>query len=351
MKKQLIFFFIVSIIFNSCNKSNESIEENSENILENPNESIEENSENILENILENPNENISLDPNLVSQSISIQNSSKHTGNPPLTNSDIDFNLFKTKQIALQNIGFEINLQTNSNYAGAYFQVKGSNEYFKITSNLKSAKTTHNNNITITLSLSNIITTGTFCYNICVFDNLGNISRIEEVCVEVESIETTIDSPLIGNWIATDYISKPDSRTSFKYGTEICPIEEKITLKCNNNTQISVDDACRISREELIFESGKATINSVISEKWLNSTASIENCKPVYSEYRDEVYNNINDWYFIEESQEIILVRKKSTFENRYKAFLTRDNILSLTRYTIFFGEESLHETIKYIKQ
>ena len=141
------------------------------------------------------------------------------------------FELDATEYTGLQGEGFEMVLQVESDYAGAYIQLleedgSMSSNYFdvpnpfsyvyrstpksKVKSNVLSHKSAVKTNdtedeITIDVDFEETVTEGTFCYVICVYDTEGNISSPVEVCVEIEAWGGNPD--VVGEW---DFIKRLD---------------------------------------------------------------------------------------------------------------------------------------------
>lgn len=160
----------------------------------------------------------ITLD--VLKANIKIEGSEVKSGTPPTPNQKVEFELENTSQQAFQSTGFEIEIDSESGLSGAYVQLKDSegnvaDEYYDVTldneivffkeSRLKTkeklaSKTAEDENTQfIDVQFEEELQPGEFCYVICVYDDQGNISAPQEVCVEIEAWGGT--SEIVGQWV------------------------------------------------------------------------------------------------------------------------------------------------------
>lgn len=155
---------------------------------------------------------------NTITDNIIITGSAKIMGVPPTPNGAISLDLSSVTKTGLPEEGFDIDFSSEVDVVGAYIQFKAtdaaiSDSYFDVdllknaeapdtdskSKRRMSAKMPSDNAINIDFTPQ--LQTGNFCYVICVYDQAGNISAPQEVCVTVNSWGGNPD--LIGTWNLT----------------------------------------------------------------------------------------------------------------------------------------------------
>ena len=188
--------------------------------------------------------ESVQLEAEEVSANVIIPGANKVQGNPPTPNGAISLDVSNSTKTAFLGEGFNISLSSDGNPVGAYIQFRSNDgvaasEYFdvNISANAsgKSGKSTflnHNHNSLNSLTAKNDdteinvdfnleIPPGQFCYEICVYDEAGNISEPEEVCVTVESWGGKDD--MDGEWVMVrEERTENGQNIVFETGQEAC---------------------------------------------------------------------------------------------------------------------------------
>ncbi len=145
-------------------------------------------------------------DPDVVSNSIIIENAIKNTGNPPAPTTGPDTPVLNENSSeedygAVAGRSFYLNPDvTSGEVAGVYLQIKGASEYYDIPTNTgsttgrfgkhksnsrfsKIARTNESNPIEI--EIPDNLEPGEFCAVYCVYDEEGQVSNTVEVCIEI----------------------------------------------------------------------------------------------------------------------------------------------------------------------
>ena len=157
--------------------------------------------------------ESVELEAEDVSSNVIIPGASKVQGNPPTPNGAISLDVSNSTKTAFLGEGFDISLSSDGNPVGAYIQFRSNDgtaasEYYdvNIASNAsgKSAMSSflkHNHrtpnakidDTKINVDFNLEIPPGQFCYEICVYDEAGNISQPEEVYKNTELLNIRND--------------------------------------------------------------------------------------------------------------------------------------------------------------
>ncbi|MFD2561344.1 hypothetical protein [Aquimarina rubra] len=200
---------------------------------------------NIMPTETNNPEEETILDPSTVSQNIIIEGATRVNGDAPQSTGNISFSMSYSSQSAFLKNGFNITFDAPAAYAGAYIQIKSTDEgiadeYFNVPSgfgrsNSKRAKI-NEGNTEIDVDFEDTVEPGQFCYLICIYDNAGNISDPVEVCVEIEAWGGNTN--LIGTW---NYTKQVANGVTTPVG-EINFCEGPGTVTCNNLETLTVEE-------------------------------------------------------------------------------------------------------------
>ncbi|MFT5752438.1 MAG: hypothetical protein ACI828_000420 [Flavobacteriales bacterium] len=194
------------------------------------------------------------LDANVVSDGIVISGASKITNGLPSPNGAIDFTLGDTGS-AVINEGFEIlfNVVDGLTIAGAYLQISSldgtaADAYYDIpnasfgresTPFISKIKKDHSRIMdfteTLDIGFSTSVPPGQFCYTVCLYDEVGNITLPQEVCLTIESFGGNSD--IVGVWNMTNIQDTYNGTTvSGGIGDELCYMEQ---LQCNNGNVVN----------------------------------------------------------------------------------------------------------------
>ena len=164
-----------------------------------------------------------STESNTIFEGILIEGSSKIEGVPPSSNGAISMNLSSASTLAISDEGFTIPIISSAEVAGVYLQIKAtdganSESYLDVDLNALSSKSNTTvlkrgkklsknrtakkmTNDEINVDFTPDFSVGEFCYIICVYDNAGNISAPQEVCMNISEWGGSIE--LVGTWNMT----------------------------------------------------------------------------------------------------------------------------------------------------
>ena len=267
--------------------------------------------------------ESVQLEAEEVSSNVVIPGASKVQGNPPTPNGAISLDVSRSTSTAFLGEGFDITLSSDGNLVGAYIQFRSNDgtaasEYFDVNiaanASGKSAISTflkHNHkllsaknddtNINVDFNLE--IPPGQFCYEICVYDEAGNISQPEEVCVKVESWGGKDD--MDGDWVMVrEERTENGQSVVFETGQEGC---YEYDFQCVNGQAIdAVECYTRTSGEVRINGDGSYRAEFQGNDRWLDES-SYENCQASYVE---ETFEDISEgqWAFVSESNRLTII-------------------------------------------
>ncbi|WP_103864384.1 hypothetical protein [Aquimarina sp. I32.4] len=240
------------------------------------------------------------------------------SGTPPTPTGTMNFSINTTQQEAYLTKGFNISFSSTDQVAGAYIQFKDVNgtpiegyydvQEFITSGGGKSAAIKGRKNAVITSKMNEgnleidvdfaaTVAPGRFCYDICIYDEQGNISQIEEVCVEVEAWGG--NDAIAGEWIFDR--EEPND------------IENEIgaTIECENGETLTDVPYNQEEKDVWIFVlNADGTYYESYDEKGksLDNTASATNCSAVYTneyEYKEKYSGN---WAYNEENETISIV-------------------------------------------
>ena len=220
MKKfQLVGLLVVTILFaQSCMPDDEPITPKPVVQIEEEEEAIDPEEEETPE---EEPEEETSNGmSNEITDNIIIDGSDKITGAPPTPNGAISLDLSSVTKTGLPEEGFNIDFSSETDVVGAYIQFKATDatvadSYFDVDllanaeSSKSGLKTKSKKRIaskppsenSINIDFTPQLQTGSFCYVICVYDQAGNISAPQEVCINVSNWGGNTN--LVGTWNLT----------------------------------------------------------------------------------------------------------------------------------------------------
>lgn len=266
----------------------------------------------------QNETENRVIPTSELESGIRIDGSTSELGTPPSPNGKLDFQINTEKQEAFQEAGLDIKFSTLDDIEGVYilFQDSDGNKlenYLdvplsalegKVASKKhaklsKQNKTFNENEYTIDVDFDNILP-GTFCYEICLYDESGNISVIEEICVEVEAWGG--NSEIVGEWLFDRYDEDFDD-------------EDETEVNCENGDTIIVSYVGEEDETWILALNADGSYYETYegSEEYLNYEATQSSCSAVYNE------SNYNDkysgkWAYNEDKQTLTIIDFK--YEN-----------------------------------
>ena len=284
--------------------------------------SIDENIDLIREEFLlpSSPSEEEAIELDTLESGFIIEGASLQSGIIQ-SNDLVSFSIDNEEQTAFQDLGFEIQMQVPSNYAGAMIQLldengQASENYYNIPLSGKTsaqAKKSSSNNaqanimfkdksyyaqesyttsartaanadqdVSITVNFDESITAGSFCYNLYVYDKDQNISTPEKICVEVEEWGGVND--LIGDWQLTkfqDYVNGFDvgmtnvGNPYYDTYTRLCFDESKGAQSIKESFQV---DALVLTLED----DGEQHYHYDTKYKWLDFEYFYDTCLTSY---------------------------------------------------------------------
>lgn len=248
-----------------------------------------------------------------LSSGVMITGAKKETGTPPAPNGILDFQTSTENQVAFLKSGLNISFTSTDQVAGAYIQLKDSegnnvDEYFNVPAaafgledDIKSAynqskkKSTvalksnkEEEEIFINLDFENAIPVGTFCYAICVYDDNGNISQVEGVCVDVQAWGG--NTSIVGEWVYQETDLEVDNTTD---------------IFCSNQEVLDNISTATFTKDEWILvinEDGTYYELYNTEGTALNYEETQETCIAVYQEENDQDKYSGN-WSYTEETK------------------------------------------------
>ncbi len=279
--------------------------------------------------------ENTPLEANQVSNNVVITGGTKKDGVPPIPNEAISLDISDSGKTAFLGEGFEVALSSDAEIVGAYIQFKANDgtvadSYYDVdivanSSNKKSTtkkalisrKMSANslahkiNNATLDVDFGSEIPPGEFCYVLCVYDEQGNISAPQEVCVTVESWGGNID--MVGTWklVKVEEINNGETESTL-VGSENCYSE---SYECNNGGTLEATE-CNTREYGTVVVNADGTYNAEFKglDRFVDYTASTLSCEAVYI---NEVYKDISEgnWAYVEADKRLTIVEYKYSSE------------------------------------
>ena len=163
--------------------------------------------------------------------------------------------------------------------------------------------TAKNDDTEINVDFNLEIPPGQFCYEICVYDEAGNISEPEEVCVTVESWGGKDD--MDGEWVMVrEERTENGQSVVFETGQEAC---YEYDFECVNGQAIdALECYTRTSGEVRINSDGSYRAEFHGNDRWLDES-SYENCQAAYV---NETFEDVSEgqWAFVSETNRLTIV-------------------------------------------
>ena len=269
---------------------------------------------------------------------IRIDGALSKTGTPPSPTGNLNFQISTEKQEAFQEYGFNIKFSTTDEIAGAYilFQDTDGNlldNYLDVPlSALESGKSSNTKTPMVSKKSSkkqNLLTgddyivdvdfdsilPGNFCYDICLYDANGNISVIQNVCVEVEAWGGNFE--IIGEWI---YDSSNDDNT---YTEDIsCANGDTVTANFNDDEETWT----------LVLNANGSYYETYIGiENVIDYEATLNSCTLISSKenYEDKYLGN---WAYNEDKETFTII------DFRYENILDASEIENYPDGSVYFN-------------
>lgn len=267
------------------------------------------------------------LEANTVSDNLVIAGGTKMEGIPPAPSGTLSFDASGSSKSAFLVEGFDVSINSDSPIIGAYIQIKAedgtsANSYYdvnidtnssdnkssKIISkrNSKSALAKKENDLSLDVDFTSEIKPGKFCYEVCVYDAVGNISSPEEICVTVESWGGS--SKLVGVWNLFEEVAifGGVSETTL-VGEEDCSGEE--VIECTNESTFTANYSCYLTHgSSFTFNSdGTFEYTSSDTSKEMKFNESKESCEAIYDEY-DRSELSKGKWAYVQDTNDLILI-------------------------------------------
>lgn len=269
------------------------------------------------------------LDVEEISDNVLISGGTKMEGLPPTPNGAISLDLSNAGKAAFLGEGFDVSLNSDAEITGAYIQFKSkdgdvSDSYYDVNLDLNDtseedksskrrrvkregsmSKILKNDDASLDIDFNANIEPGEFCYVLCVYDDAGNISDPQEVCLTVQSWGGS--SALAGFWKLTkDDYTQDGVTVTADLGEEICiagdewQCDGEGTFERNNCTTTDV-------LEMNINIDGTYDYELRISGRYVDIDASEANCDPVYRT-TEFYYISSGKWAYVADEDKLALL-------------------------------------------
>lgn len=272
--------------------------------------------------------ENTVLDVDTISNNVIIEGGAKMEGAPPTPNGAISLDISDSGKSAFLGEGFDVSLGSDANLIGAYIQFKSkdgtvSDSYYDVNleanstdlydksarrrreAKLNSFSTSKTDETVLDVDFNANIEPGEFCYVLCVYDNAGNISDPQEICLTVESWGG--NNALVGAWKLTKEVDTAAGVTvTTAIGEEVC--ESYSTTQCADGGTYQLGSCTtRDSMDLTINNDGTYEYDHRFSGRHVDPSLSDENCEAIYKE-DTEFATSAGKWAFIAEEDRLVLL-------------------------------------------
>jgi len=270
-----------------------------------------------------NEAEDIPLDANMVTSNFEMEGATVVSGAPPAANGNLNVEFSTDEQTAFLRTGFNIEFNTSETLAGAYIQLVNedgspANNYFDIASEgftvgltspdeekgkILRAKNGTDNTV-IDVNFDTGMTAGTFCFVLCFYDESGNISEPQEVCVEVESWGGF--DALVGDWTLSKYV---DDGVETIAGVNDCGELEEYDCTAEGTFMAAGVWGCLKEEMRFLMHADGAFQYWFDEENtYLQDEASYQACDAIYSEPVAIKSYFEGKWAYDEEEQTMTMV-------------------------------------------
>jgi hypothetical protein len=286
-KANTIFLFLLSaiVLLYSCGSEEEGLTDNQ--VLANE----------------QNSSEDRKIPATELDKSVTISGATKKMGNAPIPSGSVDFQMSYSEQSAQQSIGFDIRFNsTDQDISGAYIQLFDGDGnkvdgYFDVPVTEFKNRTTSEENEFIDIDFESGLSSGTFCYEICLYDSDNNVSQVQEVCVEIEAWGG--NSSLVGTWVLNE---EQTNSTLFVYNidTFTCISGDRIPYTHRKDGITDVFD--------LTFNAD-GTFGDLVGRTYkdFNQNKSYDSCEVIY-DAANFIETNVGNWAYNEKTKELNII-------------------------------------------
>lgn len=258
----------------------------------------------------QNETENRIIPISELQSGITIVGATSKTWTPPQPNGSLDFQINTDKQEGFQEAGLDIKFSTLDDIQGAYVLFQDSNgnkldSYLDVPlsalegktvikknkKSLKQNKVLTGDEYLIDVDFDNI-SPGTFCYEICLYDENNNISVVENICIEVEAWGG--NSEIVGEWVF-DRSSDDEDNTE----TIDCENGETITVNYYRNEE---DWVLVLNTDGSYYETYKGF------DEFLDIDATEASCSAVYTKGDDSDDKYSGNWAYNEDKNTLTII-------------------------------------------
>lgn len=277
-----------------------------------------------------------SIEGKTVLDNLVVDAGTKKAGAPDTPNEAISFTLNKENTSALMLEGFDVKFNSANTVSGIYLQIKDTDGtiadgYYDIPVTqsilknseinlnkkrglLKTQKNAVNNKVadddtSIDVDFTSTIEPGTFCYVVCVYDDEGNISAPQEVCVTVESWGGNNELEGAWNYIKAEETYNGETETT-NVGVESC---DDYQLTCVDQQIIQYSNCYSTDLFTILLNTDGTYMFEVNNtESSINSEATYDSCQEVLYTY-DDVSKSTGNWAYNQSNGNLILVEFEYT--------------------------------------
>ena len=270
------------------------------------------------------------LEANKVSDNLVIEGGTKMEGDPPVPIGTLLFDVTGTSKIALLDEGFDVSINSDTEIVGAYIKIKAedgtiadSYHDVNIDANKAANKKTRSltkregrsvrsankeNDVSLDVDFTTEIEAGKFCYEICVYDDNGNISEPKEVCVKVENWGGKADG--VGDWTLEKWFYDYDEERIYRPGEENCVMKTR-TMSCQGAQFENVESEDCVFTEYWTLKLGA---DGTYTEKekiiWTTNYTDISQNPCLDEAVSEEVYTfeSNGKWAYIDDQDKFVFV-------------------------------------------
>lgn len=273
--------------------------------------------------------EKTALDASTVADNVIINGGTKNEGTPPTSNGAITLDISETSKTAFLDEGFDVSLNSDSDIVGAYLRFIAedgtvADSYYDISletnstdelakrsignRNRKSSLISKSDVVFLDVDFGPQITAGKFCYEICVYDNEGNISEPQEVCVKVEAWGG--NSEAIGKWSLDKWFRDNDTERIYLEGIENCTSSTN-DMYCQGLTFEGIEsESCTLIEFESIELNADGTYIEKEKRIWTDTYSDISQNPCLEEAVSEEIvtYESRGKWAYLDDEDKFIFV-------------------------------------------